>query len=73
MNVYSKAETNSQIQKTNLWLPVGREEGTRARQEYMMKKYKLLYIKLISNKTILYNTLEYSYYFVITFNGIYNL
>ena len=51
----------------------GRGKGTRARQEYMMKKYKLVYIKLISNKTILYNTLEYNYYFVVTFNGIYNL
>lgn len=31
MNVYSKAETNSQIQKTNLWLPVGKREGNKGK------------------------------------------
>lgn len=32
MNEYNKTETNSQIQRTNKWLPVGRQKGGRTRE-----------------------------------------
>ena len=65
-----KTETDSETQKTNLWLPKwrGREGGTN--QEYRINRYKLLYIKQISNKDSLYNTGNYIQYLVITYDGI---
>ena len=44
--MYNKTVIDSQIQRTNQWLPVGRRNGGRARQAYGIKRYKLLYTKL---------------------------
>ena len=46
-----------------------REEGG-TRQGEGIKRYKLLCVKKISSKDILCSTENYSYYFVITFNGV---
>ena len=39
-----KTETDSQTQKTNLWLAKRREEKGGMNQEYDVNRYKLLYI-----------------------------
>ena len=44
-NKYNKRETDSQIQRTNSWLPVRTKVGRRARYEKGIKKCKLLAIK----------------------------
>ena len=56
-----KTEADSQIQKTNYWLPNsrGKREG---KLEYKTNRYKLSRIKQISNKDILYSTGDYSHY-----------
>ena len=43
MKIYSKAETDSQIQKTNYWLPVGKGKGGGTKCKNGTKRYKLLY------------------------------
>ena len=45
MNVHSKTEADSQINKTHYWSPVGREKGEGVREGYGIRAYKLLYIK----------------------------
>ena len=45
-------------------------EAGRGKMGYGMKRYKLLCIKQISNKDILYSIGRYSQYFVITLNGV---
>ena len=61
-------ETDSQTQKTNLWLPEGKEGGE-TNQEYGINRYTLPYIKQINNKDLLYSTGNYIQYLVITYNG----
>ena len=61
----------SQTQKTNLWLPKGKEKG-RISQDYGINRYTLLHIKQISNKDLLYNTGNNIQYLVITYNGKYS-
>ena len=65
-----KSEINSQIQKTNLQLPEGivGVEGE-INSEFGISRYKLLYIKQINNKDLLYSTGNYIQYLVITYNG----
>ena len=63
-----KTETDSQTQKTNLWLPKGKD-GEGQIRDMAFNRYKLLYIKQISNKDLLYNTGNYIQYVVITYNG----
>ena len=58
---------DSQIQKTNLWLSNGRGKD---KLGYRIIIYKVLCIKQISNKDILYSTKTYSHYLVITGNGV---
>ena len=60
-----KTETDSQIQKTNFWLPKERGKGGGTNLRYGINRYKLLYIKQISNKDILYSTGNYIQYLVI--------
>ena len=63
-----KTETDSQTQKTNLWLPKGKGEGIN--QEFGINIYTLLYIKYqIANKDLLYSTGNYTQYFVIACKG----
>ena len=50
-----ETETDSQTQKTNLRLPVGKGGGGGINQEFGISRYKLLYIKQINNKALLYN------------------
>ena len=64
-----KTEADSQTQKTNLWLPKGKECG-RIKWEFVINGYTLLYIKQINNKALLYSTGNYIQCLVITYNGI---
>ena len=63
-----KTETDSQAQKTNLWLPKGKGGGGGINQEFGNNIYTLLYIKLV-NKDLLYSTGNYTQYFLITYKG----
>ena len=49
-------ETDSQTQKTNLWLPRGKEDGEGIHWEFEISRYKLLFIKQMNNKVLLYGT-----------------
>ena len=56
-----ETKLESQMQKTNLWLPGGRIEGIN--WEIGIDKYTLLCIKQIINKDLLYsieNSIQYS-------------
>ena len=65
-----ETETDSQTQKTNLWLP--KEKGSRGgiNQEFGISRYKLLCIKQINNKVLLYSTGNHIQYLIINHNGI---
>ena len=62
-----KTETDSQTQKTNLWLPKG-ERGKGINLECGINGLKLPYTKQISNKDLLYTTEKYIKHLIITFN-----
>ena len=62
-----KTETDTQTQKTKLWLP--KEKGGRINQEFGINIYTLLHIKQITNKDLLYSTGNYTSHFVITYKG----
>ena len=69
-----KTETDSQTQKTNLWLPKGKGGGGvegEINQEFGINRYTLLYVKQINinNKDLLYSTGDYIQYLLITYNG----
>ena len=55
---------DSQIQKTNLWLSKGRRKD---KLGYRINRYKLLYVKQISNKDILNSAGTYTHYHVIIY------
>ena len=50
-----KAEIESQMQKTNLWLPKGEGRGG-MNWEIGIDIYTLLYVKQITNENLLYST-----------------
>ena len=54
-----ETETDSQIQRTDLWLPRGREHGGEKDWEFGISRCKLLYIGWIKNKVLLYSTGNY--------------
>ena len=58
---------DSQIWKTNLWLPQGM--GGRVNQELGINIYTVLYIKQINNKDLLYSIGNYIQYLVTTYDG----
>ena len=72
MNSFTKQKNNSQTQKKKhkkqLMVTKGKWVGG-INQEFGINRYKLLYIKQISNKDLLYNTGNYIQYIVITYNG----
>ena len=61
-------ETDSQTQRTDLWLPSGRVGGRGRDWELEISKYKLLYIGWI-NKVLPYSTGNDTQYPVINHNG----
>ena len=70
MNVYSKTETASPTQKTDKWPSVKRGKGEGAKWGYGIKSYKLLYIKYMISKDMLWSTRNYSHFSVITSPGV---
>ena len=61
-------EIESQTQKTNLWLPKGKE-GRWTNQEFEINRYTLLYMEQINNKALSHNTEKYIQCLIITGNG----
>ena len=53
-----KTETNSQTQKTKIWLPKGKRVKGGINQEFGINRYIPLYIKQINNKVLLYSPLN---------------
>ena len=64
-----KTETDSRTQKTNLWLPNRKGSEGGINQEFRISRYKLLYIKQVNNKDLLYSIGNYIQYPVINHNG----
>ena len=62
-------ETDSQTWKTNSWLPKGKGGGGMVNSEFGISRYKVLYIKQINNKVLLYSTGNYIQYPVINHSG----
>ena len=67
MNLY-KIERDSQTQKINMVTYREREERE-INQAFQISRQKLLYIKQIDNKALLYSTENYSQYLLLTYNG----
>ena len=61
-----KTETDSQTEKTNVWLPEGKE--WREEEEFGVNRYTVLGIKQINNKDLLYRLGNSIQYLVITYN-----
>lgn len=66
MNLYSKMETDSQIQKVNEQLPVNRGKGERTDRGMELRDTKVYK----GNKECIVQHKNYSHYLVICFNGI---
>ena len=65
-----KTEIDSQTQETNLWLPKGKGRGEgQTNFEFGINRYRLLYMKQITNKDLLYSTGNYSQHPVKNHNG----
>ena len=64
-----KTETDSQAQRTDLWLPRGRRGGGGKDWGFGVSRCKLFYMGWINNKVLLYNTGNYIQYPVINHNG----
>ena len=52
-------ETDSQTQRTNLWLPGGKRSGRGMDWEFGINRCIVLYIEWINNKVLLYSTGNY--------------
>ena len=64
-----KTETDSQTQRTDLWLPRGEWDEGGKDWEFGISRCKLSYREWINNKVLLYNTGNYIQYPVINHNG----
>ena len=64
-----KTETDSQTQRTDLWLPGGKGGGGGMDWEFGISRCKLLYIEWTNNKVLLCSTGNYIQYPVINHNG----
>ena len=62
-------ETDSQTQRTDLWLPRGRWGRGGMDWEFAISRCKLLYTEGINTKILLYSTGNYIQYPVINHNG----
>ena len=51
-----KAETDSQISRTNLWLPGGKAWGKGIVRQFSTNMKTLLHLKWITNKVLVYST-----------------
>ena len=64
-----KTETESQTEKTYLWLPKEEGSGGRMDWEFGISRCKLLYIQWMKNMVLLYSTGNYIQYPVVNHNG----
>ena len=64
-----ETKTDSQIQRTDLWLPRVRQDGGGKDWEFGISRGKLLYIAWINNKVLLYSTGNYIQYPMTNHNG----
>ena len=64
-----ETETDSQTERTALWLPRGRGGGRGMEWEAGVSRYKHLQIKWINNKALTYSTENYIQYPMINHNG----
>ena len=64
-----ETETDSQTQRTDLWLPRGRGVEGGMDWEFGVSRCKLLYIEWINNKVLLYSTGNYIQYPMIRHSG----
>ena len=67
-----ETETDSQTQRKDLWLPMGREGGGGTDWEFGVSRCKLVYTEWINNEFLLYSTgnyIQYTQYHVINHNG----
>ena len=60
-------KTDLETQKTNLWLPQGKQEGG-INQEFGIKIYKLFYVEQITKTYCIAQGTTFNY-LVITYNG----
>ena len=67
MNLSTKQKQTHRHRKQTYVYQMGRGEGIN--KDLGISRYKLLYIKQISNKDLLYSTGNYTQYLVITYNG----
>ena len=61
--------TDSQTQRTGLWLPSGRGDEGGMDWEFGVSRCKLVYVEWMNNKVLLYSTGNYIQYPVINHNG----
>ena len=54
-----KTDTDSQTQRSDLWLPSGRRGGSRMDREFGVGRCKLLHLEWLSNKVLPYSTGNY--------------
>ena len=66
-----KTETESQIQRMKLWLTKGKGGKEGINKEFGISRYKILYIKQIKSKDLLYNTGAQSQHAGINHSGKY--
>ena len=64
-----ETETDSQTQRTDLWLPRGMRGGGGMDWKFGVSRCKPLYIEWINNKVLLNSTGKYIQYPVINHNG----
>ena len=63
-------ETETQADIENKLVVTKGEKEEEENSEFGINKYKLVCIRLISNRDILYSTESYSHYFITTFNEV---
>ena len=65
-----ETETDSQTQRTDLWLPRGKQGGEGGMDwEFGVSRGKVLYVDWINNKVLLHSTRNYIQYPVINHKG----